>query len=124
MRTRHADHLPHFAGGPVLFKVGCRAPTRQAGVRIAKKERVVELLAEKQALITQVFAEDLDPNVPMKYSGCPLVVGVRGRYYWRYHTSTNKICCCLGFARNCKAMRVICYESRPRSTASANPAKP
>lgn len=37
---------------------------------IAKKERLVELLAEKrQALITQAVTKGLDPNVPMKESG-------------------------------------------------------
>jgi type I restriction enzyme S subunit len=37
---------------------------------IAKKERLVELLAEKcQALITQAVTKGLDPNVPMQDSG-------------------------------------------------------
>lgn len=37
---------------------------------IAKKERLIELLAEKrQALITQAVTKGLDPNVPMKDSG-------------------------------------------------------
>lgn len=37
---------------------------------IAKKERLVELLAEKrQALITQAVTKGLDPNAPMKESG-------------------------------------------------------
>jgi type I restriction enzyme S subunit len=39
---------------------------------IAKKERLVELLAEKrQALITQAVTKGLDPNVAMKESGIP-----------------------------------------------------
>ena len=41
---------------------------------IKKKERLINLLQEKrQALITQAVTKGLDPNVPMKESGFPLI---------------------------------------------------
>jgi type I restriction enzyme S subunit len=58
--------------------------TTKIDARIAKKERLVELLQEKRtALITQAVTKGLDPSVPMKDSGIEWLGQIPA--HWQVH---------------------------------------